>query len=559
MDTSTPPSPRHSVNQGANPFARFWHIVAALSRRTQIIIVAVLLVVVGGIVVLAHGKSKTTADTALPTVTLESIGSFGDNANGVDALGTVQSLSEADLEAQSSGIAESVNTTLGATVPAGFVIATLDSSAASAAVLQAQGAYDAAVAAEQATNLQANNSTGSFAEEQTSVRTTYQTAYTSAESALEDNVGVFFGSNGPLGPELLINPLTTGNTLPIERRSLDTLMSTWQASLATENTTDPLTLLSTAESNLTTISTFLTSLATLANTQGSAATPAQLASLAAAQSTINGLLATISSTRTAYNTAATANAVGQTQASDSDTSGVTSSEATVEEALGGLRAAQAAYEKTVIRAPIAGTINYLQIHVGDNISVNQHVATVARNNALEVVLQLSQDDANRLAVGDTLTINGTDKGIVTTIAPALNPTTEQIEVDVAVNDVNGASPTDLVNGQSVQVTLPALAADASVDANSTTSTSENTSSTTSAVELPLTAVKLLPNERDVFTVDSTGHIIAHQVTIGDVIGDRIQILTPLPPDLEIVTDARGLSAGDAVLVSTSTATTESDD
>jgi multidrug resistance efflux pump len=271
------------------------------------------------------------------------------------------------------------------------------------------------------------------------------------------------------------------------------------------------------------------------------------------------LLATISSTRTAYNTAATANAVGQTQASDSDTSGVTSSEATVEEALGGLRAAQAAYEKTVIRAPIAGTINYLQIHVGDNISVNQHVATVARNNALEVVLQLSQDDANRLAVGDTLTINGTDKGIVTTIAPALNPTTEQIEVDVAVNDVNGASPTDLVNGQSVQVTLPALAADASVDANSTTSTSENTSSTTSAVELPLTAVKLLPNERDVFTVDSTGHIIAHQVTIGDVIGDRIQILTPLPPDLEIVTDARGLSAGDAVLVSTSTATTESDD
>jgi multidrug efflux pump subunit AcrA (membrane-fusion protein) len=559
MDTSTPPSPRHSVNQGANPFARFWHIVAALSRRTQIIIVAVLLVVVGGIVVLAHGKSKTTADTALPTVTLESIGSFGDNANGVDALGTVQSLSEADLEAQSSGIAESVNTTLGATVPAGFVIAALDSSAASAAVLQAQGAYDAAVAAEQATNLQANNSTGSFAEEQTSVRTTYQTAYTSAESALEDNVGVFFGSNGPLGPELLINPLTTGNTLPIERRSLDTLMSTWQASLATENTTDPLTLLSTAESNLTTISTFLTSLATLANTQGSAATPAQLASLAAAQSTINGLLATISSTRTAYNTAATANAVGQTQASDSDTSGVTSSEATVEEALGGLRAAQAAYEKTVIRAPIAGTINYLQIHVGDNISVNQHVATVARNNALEVVLQLSQDDANRLAVGDTLTINGTDKGIVTTIAPALNPTTEQIEVDVAVNDVNGASPTDLVNGQSVQVTLPALAADASVDANSTTSTSENTSSTTSAVELPLTAVKLLPNERDVFTVDSTGHIIAHQVTIGDVIGDRIQILTPLPPDLEIVTDARGLSAGDAVLVSTSTATTESDD
>jgi multidrug resistance efflux pump len=216
----------------------------------------------------------------------------------------------------------------------------------------------------------------------------------------------------------------------------------------------------------------------------------------------------------------------------------------VEQALGGLRSAQAAYEKTVIRAPIAGTVNFLDVHLGDFISMNQHVATVAHNNTLEVVMYLSQDNRNRLAVGNTLMINGSYKGVVTTIAPALDPTTKEIEVDVAID-----SGADLVNGQSVQVALPTPAA--SVTA-SKTAASATAASSTPDTEVPITAVKLLPNERDVFSVDATGHLVAHAVTIGEVIGENIQLLTPLDPSLEIVTDARGLSAGDAVQIASST-------
>lgn len=524
-------------------FTKEWKRFRSFSRRTQIIIGIIVLLLIVGITVLARSGGGDTSTTSVPTVTVQRVDSFGNTMNGVNVLGIVQSVSEANLLAQSAGTVEAVHTKLGANVPAGFVIASLDSAAASASVLQAQGGYDAAVAAAKATTLQAQDTTGSFAEAQTAARNTYQSTYGSLQTAITVDVDQVFGNNTPTGPALAIDPLSTGDTFPRERRDISTLLETWQASLATVNTNDPLTLLNTAQNWLTTVSSFITGLTNLASMQGSGVTQAQLTALATAQSSVNTLLANVSAARDAYNAKQTAAAVSQTQGANANSGTVTSAEANVESALGALRAAQAAYEKTVIRAPIAGTVNFLPITVGDFVSSNEHVATVARNNALEVMMQLSQDDSNRLSVGDTVTIQNTYKGIVTTISPALNPDTKQIEVHVAVTDGSG-----LVNGQSVQVALPTLPTE--------TAAASATSTRAVAIELPLTAVKLLPNERDVFSVDATGHLVAHPVTIGDVIGDRIIVTTSLPPDLEIVTDARGLSSGDTVQISTSTTQTQ---
>ena len=534
------------VQQSLSLVRSLWKRFSASSRRTKIITGAVIvLVLLVGVVLLRSGSNAQTG-TALPTVTLASIASFGGGGSGVSVLGTVQSVSEADIQAQAAGTVRSVNTTLGATVPAGFVIANLDSAAASATVLQAQGGYDAALAAEKATVLQSQNSTGSFAEAQTSVRDLYASTYSSLDSALTGQVDTFFGPPSPVGPSLIISPLTTEDSLPRARQSIKDMMAAWKATLPSASSADPQALLATMQKNLTTVSNFLNDLGTLANDRLSGATPTQIASLTIARSTVSGLIAAVSAARDVYNAKQTASEVGSVQASQSSTD-VSSAEAVVEQALGALRSAQAVYEKTVIRAPIAGTINFLSIHVGDYVNTNDHVATVARNNALEVVLYLSQNDRNRVGIGDTVTIEGSYKGIVTTISPALDPTTKQIEVHVAVSDSNAT----LVNGQSVQVTLPSLPT-ATVSAGSSTTVPATQATTTSTTMLPLTAVKLLPNERDVFTVDAGGHLVAHKVDIGDVTGNSIQILTPLDPSLMIVTDARGFSAGDAVLVASST-------
>jgi len=142
-------------------------------------------------------------------------------------------------------------------------------------------------------------------------------------------------------------------------------------------------------------------------------------------------------------------------------------------------------------------------------------------------------------------VEGGYTGLVTSIAPALDPNTKQIEVHIAVD-----GSTKLVNGQSVRITVPSENPTSAAAENGTASASSTPAST--QVLLPLAAVKLLPESRAVFTVSNDGRLVAHSVTIGDVIGDRILVTSGVTPDMIIVTDARGLSEGQKVNVATST-------
>ncbi len=137
-----------------------------------------------------------------------------------------------------------------------------------------------------------------------------------------------------------------------------------------------------------------------------------------------------------------------------------------------------------------------------------------------------------------VSVEGDHAGIITAVAPALDPTTKQIEVHIAVD----ASP-DLVNGLSVRITLPDAVGEPAVAATASSTPA------TSTVLLPLTAVKLLPDSRAVFTVGEDGRIVAHAVTIGDVVGDRIEVTSGVSSDMRIVTDVRGLSEGQKVSIS----------
>lgn len=489
-----------------------WSWYKARPRTQQIAIAVVILAVLGGAVALAR-SGKTAAETAqVRTVTLESVGELGGASVGSSIVGTVRSVTEAELHAESGGTVKSIHTTIGASVPAGFVLADLDNASEAASVLQAEGAYDAAIAARNAQSLP---------DTQSSARNTYEATYTSDDTILQNDIDQFFGEVTPVGPRLLINQ---GNSqdLPRKRQALDTIMKQWQAHLATAPNADPATLLNEATTDTQTISTFLIELSAAANETDSKATPDQIAALAAARAGIDANLAKLTAARSGLRTGS----VGATASVD----------ASVKSALGTLRAAQANYEKTRIRATIGGTVNFLPIKVGQYVSAFEHVATVAQNGALEIVAYVPEEQRNAVSVGMKVQVEGSHTGTITIVAPALDPTTKQIEVHIAVD----AAP-DLINGQSVRITLPSESIDSAKAANTT-------ASTTSATLLPLTAVKLLPESRAVFTVDSDGRVIAHAVTIGDVVGDRITITSGVSPDMRIITDVRGLSEGQKVQI-----------
>jgi RND family efflux transporter MFP subunit len=199
--------------------------------------------------------------------------------------------------------------------------------------------------------------------------------------------------------------------------------------------------------------------------------------------------------------------------------------AQVKQALGSLRAAQANYNKTILRSPISGVVNSIDIQTGDFVSGFQTVAEIANNNALEITTFVGQSDRALMAVQQEVLIEGDIPGLVGTIAPAVNPATGKIEVKI-----QSTSP-KLVNGETVTVTLG----------------NQIDTDFVATLQVPLTAVKFTADAGSVFIIVDE-KLVTQLVEIGSVRDTYIEILSGVTADMEIVVDVRGLSDGEKVTV-----------
>jgi RND family efflux transporter MFP subunit len=206
-------------------------------------------------------------------------------------------------------------------------------------------------------------------------------------------------------------------------------------------------------------------------------------------------------------------------------------DAQVKQAQGAYNAALSRLEKTVIRSPITGTLNSLSIQTGDFVSQFTEVAVVSNNGALEVLSYVTEEDAKRIQVGAEVMIDNKVKGIITRIAPAIDPRTKKIEVRIGIED----SKASLINGQSVRATI---------------TKNVKTTTTNSIIKIPLSSLKLTPNGAFVFTVSTSSTLVPIAVHEGAILGEEIQIISGLTGAEEIVTDARGLKSGMTVTVNT---------
>lgn len=207
-------------------------------------------------------------------------------------------------------------------------------------------------------------------------------------------------------------------------------------------------------------------------------------------------------------------------------------EAGVKQAEANLAAAQANYERTVVRSPIAGTVNSLSVSQGDYVSNFELVTVVSNNQNLEIISAISEKDVSEIEVGSNVLINNKYKAQVSNIAPAIDPLSGKIEVKININ--SKAIGESLINGQTVN-----LAVERKIKEESEIE----------SITLPLSSIKVEPDRVVVFTIDSFGQLIAQPVKIGRIMGDKVEIISDLPLSLEIVLDARGLNDGQQVDVS----------
>jgi multidrug efflux pump subunit AcrA (membrane-fusion protein) len=469
----------------------------------------------------------------------------------------VTSLHQATILAQSAGEVTRVYRKLGDAVSAGDIIAQFENSAQNASLIQAQGSYDAAQAGllktqNGGTNNQKDISAIQNANAQTSVanassaaKQSISSAYSTIDDAVHNKTDpLFTNPNSVLtrfAPQTSNSQLTNNieNKRPLVEQKI-TDLSTLASSVSDSSDIDASLVRALADAQY--IADFLNDVAQ--NMTYAIPTPSFSASvLSGYQTSINagrsatvGAIAALNGAKSGYDAAVSGAQIAGKQLNDSSIGGrpedVMLGNAQVKQALGSLYAARSSYEKTIIRSPLSGTIVSLPIKTGSYVTSFSPVAIVSNAHALEVVTAVTGDDAKALSVGGAVDIEGASPGVITSIAPALNPTTNKIEVRIGLRENAG-----LVDGESVSISLP----------RSRTNVTSTTAST-SPLSIPIVSLKITPKGPIVFTLDPQSKLIPHDVTLGAILGDRVIIKSGLTSDMRIVTDARGLSVGETVQV-----------
>ncbi len=500
--------------------------VITVTVLTIVVIALILKSIIG-----AQDAAEVVPAETKAEVTVKSVRSIISDAS-FTAVGSVSAVSEARLQLEAGGRITAVNAALGDTVYAGSIIARAENAAESASLLQAQGAYEAALAGAAQGDVGKDEARNALTAAQNTAVTTYKNAYTVVSGIVFTSLDQFYANPNSQVPGVRIS---TANIQfqNAERIKLKTILPAWQAKTLTVTAGgDILKPLSEAETTtkqvLAMVDDFIRAFNKAeTNTEYTEADyRALVVTFGGVRGQLVSILASIDGARS--NLTAAEDNVNRAQIAGSGST-VSSADAQVKIALGSLRAAQANFERTLVRTPITGVVNALYVKTGEYAAPASPAAIIAnKTNGLEIGTAVSQEDSVKLAVGDTVTIDGTATGTIAAIAGAIDPTTGKVALKISVGD-----NTTLKNGSTVSVSF------------ATKSTKADT-----ALVVPLSAIKMTGSGPVVFTVGENNTLTALPVVLGAIQSENVTITSGVTLDTMIVVDARGKKVGEVVTVVT---------
>jgi RND family efflux transporter MFP subunit len=355
---------------------------------------------------------------------------------------------------------------------------------------------------------------------------TIKSVYSSNDDLIRSKLDVMFSNPTGNTPRFVLSVSNQSllNRVESARLQIGQILKQEASRSATINeSTDFAVEIQTAIEETRTIKTYIDDLSALLNVS--------ISSQTYPQSSVDGFIVSASAARTAVS-ASLASLTGASQAlisaqnQSEKPDEISASSAALKQAQAGVAAAEANLARTIIRSPISGTINSLSINLGDFVSAFQAVAVVSNNGALEIIAHITPEDRATISSGAKVRIENEFDGFVSSIAPAIDPNTKKIEIKIGLS--NGA---ELTNGESVHLDIARV---------------PKATGKATQIMLPISSVKIGTETSTVFTVGEDKKLVAHTVTTGDLVGDKIQILTGVTEDMMLVTDARGLKDGQQV-------------
>jgi multidrug efflux pump subunit AcrA (membrane-fusion protein) len=287
------------------------------------------------------------------------------------------------VRAESGGRVEQT-VKVGDIVARGAIVAQVENSAQRAAVLQAQGAYEAALAGARASDVGSDSADQAYAEAVTQAQNTTRSAFASTDDILRNTVDQVFSQPDTNIPGLKIDGQGRSTELVRERIALETRFDAWRNRLNVATGDDAKGLLEEAVSDTESLNSFVVTLTSLLSDDDALDNTTELESLrsdfAEARTTLTSVLSSLSGARSSLIAAESA----KEQAEIAGTSGTVSlGDAQVKQALGVLESARAALNKAAVKTPVAGTVTGVSISVGDIITVGSDVVLVASDAQVE--------------------------------------------------------------------------------------------------------------------------------------------------------------------------------
>lgn len=459
------------------------------------------------------------------TVFVGDVASLSSESN-FTIIGTVSSQSQAKIQSEASGRVVTVPVSLGETVRAGAVIATLENASEYAALLQAEGAYEAAQAAASISDVGVRSAQNGVATAENSALSAYRNAYATIRTTFNADLDVIFAD-----PERTYRtPGFRPKDFQQTEGRVDSLYASFERTLATRK---DISTASTVKTDLPTAIADTDNLLTLVRLLSSLISDGDIdeshnVTETAYLSTLSNLESKLLATRSSLESAGSAltaakETLAQAQIGGTDAK-LSAANAQVKQSLGVLRAAQANYAKTIMRTPIAGTVNELSVEVGDFVGMQNRIALIANNNALQITAFVGENDRQRMSVGQTVLIEGRIEGVITEIAPAVDSDTKKFEIKIGTDDES------LTNGDTVTVTI--------ID-------DTEVAEANAPLLVPITAIKFTLQDGVIFRVENE-KLVSVPVKVGSIRGSFVEITEGIDRNAVIVVDARGLTEGQSV-------------
>jgi HlyD family secretion protein len=350
----------------------------------------------------------------------------------VDTTGTVAAANAIDLSFQTNGQVAYAGPAVGTHVGAGTTLASLSGADLNAQLEQAK----AGLAAQQAqlASLQAGatpqtvglsqtavtNAQNALAQAKQNIIQAARDANVKSDVAIYNGVDQFFNNPHSSTPILTISSNNSQLVISAQsgRVAMESTLAAWQsfmAALPTDtNSIDIASLESETSNNLSQVGVYLDQIisllasATPSNSVNSTALQSYQANIAAARGNISAAVSALNTAETAEQSAISGLATAQAQLTVTQapptSNAVAAQQAAVAAAQANVDLAEAQLNKTVIAAPISGTITVNNVHIGETASVGVPVVSMISDTKFQMDVYVSDADVAKIKVGDVANV-----------------------------------------------------------------------------------------------------------------------------------------------------------